>query len=90
MPRDRDDSKMRPDVNEIAFRTVQAAIGEAPKPLPPGEGPPNTKAVKRGRKGGKIGGKARAAALSPRRRKAIAKKASAARGKTEPEHKSKS
>lgn len=44
MPRDRDDSKLRPDVNEIAFRTAQAALGEAEKPSPPGEGEPNAEA----------------------------------------------
>jgi hypothetical protein len=38
-------------------------------------------AVKRGRKGGKIGGPARAARLSPERRTEIARKAGAAGGK---------
>jgi hypothetical protein len=37
------------------------------------------KAVRAGRKGGKIGGKARAASLTPRKRKQIAKKAAKAR-----------
>jgi hypothetical protein len=37
------------------------------------------KAVKAGRKGGKIGGKARAATLTPRKRRQIAKKAAKAR-----------
>jgi hypothetical protein len=40
---------------------------------------PNPKAQAAGRKGGKIGGKARAAALTPRKRKQIAKKAAKAR-----------
>lgn len=79
MPRDRDDAKLRPDTNEIAYRTVQAAIGEAPAPTPPGQGEKNPKAVKRGRKGGKKGGKARAEALSPARRSSIARKGGKAR-----------
>ncbi len=75
MAHDPDGSKLRPDTNEIAYRTVQAALGGAEKPQPPGKGTPNPKAVKRGTKGGKRGGKARARALSARRRKAIAKRA---------------
>jgi hypothetical protein len=44
----------------------------------------NAAAVSLGRKGGLVGGKARAAALSPAKRKAIAKKAAAARWKRQP------
>lgn len=44
--------------------------------IPPAK---NAAAVTMGRKGGKKGGKARAAALSPRKRKAIAKKAATTR-----------
>lgn len=76
MPREK---KLRPDVNEIAFRTAQAALGNAPKPLPPGEGDKHPDAVARGRKGGKKGGKSRAASMSPARRKQVAKKAAKAR-----------
>lgn len=79
--RDRDDSKLRPDANEIAFRTVQAALGEAPKPMPPGEGEPKREAVRRGRRGGKRGGRARAAKLAPERRKQIARTAARRRWK---------
>ena len=43
--------------------------------------PPETQAAAAGRRGGLKGGKARAASLSPRKRKAIAKKAAAARWK---------
>lgn len=71
--------KLRHDVNEIAYRTVQAALGDAPKPQPPGEGEKNPEAVRRGRKGGLKGGKARAESLSDRRRTQIAKKAAKAR-----------
>jgi len=65
-------------MNEIAFRTMQAATGDAPKPLPAGE-QANPEATRRGRKGGKKGGKARAKGLSPKRRAAIARKAARAR-----------
>jgi hypothetical protein len=44
----------------------------------------NAAAVSLGRKGGLKGGKARAEALSPARRKAIAKKAATARWKAKP------
>ncbi len=36
LPKDRDPDKLRPDVNELAFRTVQAALGSVEKPIPPG------------------------------------------------------
>ena len=73
-------NKLRPDVAETAFRVFQEAIGERPKTLPPGERTEkNPDAVKRGRKGGKKGGTARAKALSERRQRAIAKKAAKAR-----------
>jgi len=70
--------KLRPDVNEIAFRTVQASTGAAAKPLPAGE-QANPEAAERGRKGGKRGGAVRKARLSKARRRAIAKKAARAR-----------
>jgi hypothetical protein len=82
MPRDRDADKLRPDTNEIAYRTVQALVGEIDKPLPPGEGEKNPEAVKRGRKGGKEGGAARAKKLSAKRRKQIARAAAKARRRT--------
>lgn len=72
--------KLRPDVAETAFRVMQEATGAAPKTLPLKERTEkNADAVKRGRKGGKKGGKARAANLSPNERTAIAKKAGSAR-----------
>jgi len=79
----RKESKLRPDVNEIAFRTVQAATGQGEKPKPAGKGEPNPIAAERGIKGGKRGGKARARRLTKRQRAAIAKKGSAARWKPE-------
>ncbi len=69
--------KGRPDVNELAFSIVQQATGQIPKPEPPPE--KNPAAVTLGRLGGLKGGKARAAKLSPAKRKAIAKKAAQAR-----------
>lgn len=65
-----------PDVNENAFRLVQEATGQAPKTEPKVK---NAAAVALGKLGGAKGGKARAAALSPAKRKAIAKKAASAR-----------
>lgn len=64
-----------------ARRVVEQAIGEKldGSPLPdPNEGK-NPAAVALGKLGGAKGGKARAEALSPARRKAIAKKAAAKR-----------
>ena len=78
MPRE-PKSKLRRDLNETAFDVVQAALGEAPKPQPPGEGEPNPEAVKRGRKGGQRGGKARAKKLTAKRRAQIARGAAKAR-----------
>lgn len=71
MPR----GKLRHDVNETAFRTLQAATGEGERP----KASPNPEAVARGRKGGKKGGRVRAAKLSAKRRSDIAQKAARAR-----------
>jgi hypothetical protein len=71
-----------PDVNENAFRMMLEATGQAPKTAPPEKNPA---AVALGKLGGLKGGKARAAALSPTRRKAIAKKAARSRWKIIPE-----
>jgi hypothetical protein len=67
------------DVNETAFRVFQQAVGEKPQP----EEPPakNPAAVALGRMGGRVGGAARAAKLSPEQRSEIAKTAAAARWK---------
>ncbi len=64
------------DVNEIAFRVTQEATGEAPPEKPSGKNPA---AVALGKLGGAKGGKARAAKLTPRRRRDIARKAAEAR-----------
>lgn len=69
-------AKLRPDVAETAFRVMQEATGQAPKTLPPEEREEkNPAAVERGRKGGKVGGKARAEKLPPGKRSSIAREA---------------
>ena len=68
------------DPMKSALRVVEQAIGEPlhPKPRKPRNNP---HAVALGRKGGKLGGVARAAALSPEKRTQIAKAAAMARWK---------
>lgn len=65
----------------IARRVVEQAIGEKldGSPLPNQDEGKNPAAVALGKLGGAKGGAARAKALSPAKRKAIAKKAAAAR-----------
>ena len=70
-------SKPPRDLNQIAKFIVDQASGEVEREAPPRV--KNEAAVALGRLGGKKGGAARAAALSPRKRKEIAKKAAAAR-----------
>ncbi len=67
------------DINQIAFSIVQQATGQMPKVAPPAQPKKNPAAVTLGRLGGLKGGKARADSLTPAKRKAIAKKAAAAR-----------
>jgi hypothetical protein len=71
-------SSNRPrDLNQLAAAIVDTATNEdAPAPVDDGKDPA---AVALGRKGGLKGGKARAAALTPERRREIAQKAVAAR-----------
>jgi hypothetical protein len=66
-----------------AFRIVEQVIGEHMDgtPLEDPDAGKNPAAVALGRLGGAKGGKARAAKLSPAKRKAIAKKAADARWK---------
>lgn len=63
----------RKDFTQTALSIVEMATGEAPKP----EAPTAKKAASS--KGGKAGGAARAKALTPAKKKAIAKKAAKAR-----------
>ncbi len=68
------------DTNQLAYQIVQEATGQAETPaeLPDTRNPA---AVALSKLGASKGGKARAAALSPARRSAIAKKAVQARWK---------
>lgn len=65
------------DVNALAFQVVGEAVGEV-EPVDPDTGK-DPAAVDRGRKGGLIGGRARADTLTPEERSAAARKAAAAR-----------
>jgi hypothetical protein len=69
------------DFTQVAKRVVEQAIGEQwdGSPLPDSNKGKNPAAVALGKLGGAKGGAARAAALSPSKRKAIAKKAARAR-----------
>lgn len=66
-----------------AFRVVEQAIGERMdgSPLPDKDAGKNPHAVALGKLGGVKGGKARAEALTPAKRRAIAKRAASARWK---------
>lgn len=77
-------SSIRPlDLNHLAKRIVNEATGEAPKTEPPPV--KNQAAVELGRLGGKKGGAARAAKLTPEQRSEIAKKAAAKRWSVKPD-----
>jgi len=73
----RSSTKKPRDLNALAAAIVNEATNENP-PAPEDDGK-DPHAVALGRKGGAKGGPARAAALSPERRKEIARKAVAAR-----------
>jgi hypothetical protein len=64
------------DVSQLAKRILDEATGDEPKTEAPVK---NQAAVELGRLGGKKGGAARKAALTPERRKEIAKTAAAKR-----------
>jgi hypothetical protein len=73
-------SKTRPrDPNELAYRIMLEATGQAPKTEPPAVVKKNPAAVALGRLGGLKGGAARAASLGPRKRSQIAARAAKAR-----------
>ena len=74
--------KLRPDVAEIAYRTMLEATGQAEKTSPPEKrAEKNPEAVSRGRVGGKKGGKARAIKLSSEERQEASRLAAQARWK---------
>lgn len=68
--RPRDTNQLAKMIADLTTRTATEADPNAGK---------DARAVARGRRGGATGGAARAAALTPERRKAIARKAAAAR-----------
>jgi hypothetical protein len=70
-------SRKPADLNRLAASIVDEATGDAP-PVDDGKDPA---AVALGRKGGKKGGKARAAKMTPEERSEAARKAAAARWK---------
>lgn len=72
-------SKPKKDINQLAAYIAAQAIGELPETA--ATGVKNPAAVALGKLGGLKGGKARAKALTPGKRKQIAKKAAAARWK---------
>jgi hypothetical protein len=75
-------AKLRPDVNETAYRVMLEATGQAEKTQPPGQRSDDQKnpaAVERGRVGGKKGGKTRARRLTASERSDSARKAAEAR-----------
>lgn len=77
-----DKGKLRPDVNEVAYKVAKAATGEGPRPVRPEERTEADKsdtAKERGSKGGEKGGKARAEKLTPQEREEIACIAATAR-----------
>jgi hypothetical protein len=77
---DTDDMKRPRDVNQLAKLIVDLATKEVQETTT--NTGKNATAVAKGRRGGLRGGAARAAALSPRRRAEIARKAAAARWKS--------
>jgi hypothetical protein len=77
-----DRSRSRPkDANQLAKLIIDMATGEAPPDAKPSDGK-NPAAVALGRLGGLKGGKARAASLTKKRRREIARKAAATRWKS--------
>jgi hypothetical protein len=69
------------DMNQLAKRILDEATGDEPKTEAPAAPKKNKAAVALGKIGGKKGGAARAAALTPEQRSEIAKKAAAGRWK---------
>ncbi len=76
--------KMPRDVNQLAKAIVDASTSENEDTLAQTIPEKNPAAVALGKLGGKVGGKARAAALTPERRKEISLKASQARWGSKP------
>lgn len=77
-----DQPKRPKDPNQLAKSIIDIATGEAPDNGPLTEQQKDPAAVERGRKGGLVGGKARAAKMTAAERKASALKANRARWST--------
>jgi hypothetical protein len=69
------------DMSQLAKRILDEATGEEPKTEAPTPAKKNKAAVALGKIGGKRGGAARAASLTPEQRSEIARKAAAGRWK---------
>lgn len=81
MPK-RSSTKKKKDINELAKHIVDLATGQKePEPDTPPDPDKDPAAVALGRKGGKKGGKARAANMTPAERSEAARKAALARWK---------
>jgi hypothetical protein len=81
MPKRKDTRPHERDENLSAFRIVQEATAEDEEPAAPQQQEKNPAAVALGRLGGKKGGRARAAKLTPEQRAEIARTAVMARWK---------
>ena len=78
-------SRTRPlDLNELAKLVVDSSTGDAPRREKPERKPKNKAAVALGKLGGRKGGNARAAKLTPEQRREIARKAAQARWRLPP------
>ena len=72
-------SRMSRDVNVLAHKTLQIAIGEDVEPEPKPDEGKNPAAVALGKLGGPKGGKARWKGVPAKKRKELARKAAKAR-----------
>jgi hypothetical protein len=70
-----------PDVNQLAHHLIKATTTEDSQPVffPPTQADISRVMAELGRRGGKIGGKARATAMTPERRREVALKAARSR-----------
>lgn len=80
---ERTSSPKRLDLNQLAKLLLNSSIGDAPKPRKPERRIKNEAAVALGKLGGRKGGKSRAANLTARRRREIARAAARARWQNE-------
>lgn len=72
------------DINQLAHKVLQIAIGEDVESIPLHPTTKDPAAVALGRRGGLIGGKARWKGVSVKKRKELAQKAARARWKRRP------